>query len=128
MRINKACRPCRVGLALALLGAAGLFAAGVFHPPFGAWKRLSSRPVISPQGTGFESAGTFNPAVVEKDGKIVMLYRAQDRKGTSRLGFATSEDGIHFERSPEPVFGPNAPYEKGGGTEDPRIVKINATY
>src|SRR5271157_393646 len=60
-----------------LLFAIGLFAAAQFSPPFGSWERLSSKPIISPQGTGFESAGTFNPAVVEKDGKIVMLYRAQ---------------------------------------------------
>jgi predicted GH43/DUF377 family glycosyl hydrolase len=106
----------------------GLFAATQFSPPFGSWERLSSKPVISPQGADFESAGTFNPAVVEKDGKIVMLYRAQDNKGTSRLGYAVSDDGIHFQRSTNPVLGPEAPYEKGGGTEDPRLVEIKGTY
>ena len=111
-----------------LFAAVGLLAAVQFSPPFGAWKRLSPKPIISPQGSGFESAGTFNPAVVESNGKIVMLYRAQDQKGTSRLGYAVSEDGVHFQRSPKPVFGPAAPYEKGGGTEDPRISKINGTY
>ena len=111
-----------------LLFAVGLFAAAQFSPPFGSWNRLSPEPVISPQGTGFESAGTFNPAVVEKNGKIVMLYRAQDKKGTSRLGYAVSEDGVHFQRSPNPIFGPEAPYEKGGGTEDPRVAEINGTY
>jgi len=111
-----------------LLFAIGLFAAAQFSPPFGSWERLSSKPIISPQGTGFESAGTFNPAVVEKDGKIVMLYRAQDKKGTSRLGYAVSTDGVHFQQSPKPVFGPEAPYEKGGGTEDPRLVEIKGTY
>jgi len=84
--------------------------------------------VIAPRGTGFESAGTFNPAVVEKDKQIVMLYRAQNHDGTSTLGYAVSDDGVHFLRSPEPVLGPEAPYEKGGGTEDPRLVEINGTY
>jgi beta-1,2-mannosidase len=110
------------------LYAVGLLASVQLGPPFGSWERLSPQPLISPQGTGFESAGTFNPAVVEKDGKIVMLYRAQDKKGTSRLGYAESEDGIHFHRSTKPVFGPEAPYEKGGGTEDPRLVLIQGTY
>ncbi len=114
------------GALLAVAG--GLLAAMHFSPPFGAWQRLTSRPILSPQGTGFESAGTFNPAVVEKDGTIVMLYRAQNKKGTSTLGCATSDDGIHFQRSPQPVFGPEAPYEKGGGTEDPRLVEIDGTY
>lgn len=117
----------RFGSLLAVAG--GLLAAELhYSPPFGAWQRLTSRPILSPQGTGFESAGTFNPAVVEKDGTIVMLYRAQNKKGTSTLGYATSDDGIHFQRSPQPVFGPEAPYEKGGGTEDPRLVEIDGTY
>ncbi|HEV2176365.1 MAG TPA: glycoside hydrolase family 130 protein [Terriglobia bacterium] len=105
-----------------------MLGASTFRPPFGTWRRLSSQPIIAPEGTGFESAGTFNPAAVEKDGKIVMLYRAQDKKGTSRLGYAVSMDGVHFTRSLEPVLGPEAPYEKGGGTEDPRLVEINGTY
>jgi|SRR5690348_4617480 hypothetical protein len=31
--------------------------------------------------------------------KFVMLYRAQDVNGTSRLGYAESSDGVHFTRS-----------------------------
>src|SRR4051812_12104847 len=65
------------------------------------WQRLVSAPVIAPRGDGWESAGTFNPAVIEHEGRIVMLYRAQDRNGTSRLGYASSTDGITFERRDE---------------------------
>jgi predicted GH43/DUF377 family glycosyl hydrolase len=57
-----------------------------------------------------------------------MLYRAQDRQGKSSLGYATSEDGIHFTRRPEPVLVGEAPYEIGGGVEDPRLVKIGDTF
>ena len=96
--------------------------------PFGAWRRVSNGPVIAPQGGGWESAGTFNPAVVRHDGRIVMLYRAQDRGGTSRLGYATSTDGIRFTRRPDPVLSPEADYERDGGIEDPRLVKIDGTY
>lgn len=99
-----------------------------FELPFGRWHRLSNQPIIKPEGRGFESAGTFNPAVIAKGKELVMLYRAQDIAGTSRLGYATSRDGIHFVRNPTPIFGPEAPYEMGGGTEDPRIVRINGTY
>jgi len=96
--------------------------------PFGAWQRLSQTPVISPQGNTWESAGTFNPSVVARDGKIVMLYRAQDKAGTSRLGYAESADGIHFTRRSEPVFSPETDYEKDGGVEDPRLVQFADTY
>src|SRR5271167_4175754 len=96
--------------------------------PFGAWHRASQKPILSPSGSSWESAGTFNPAVVMREGKIVMLYRAQDSRGTSRLGYAESTDGIHFTRRPEPVLTPEAEYEKGGGVEDPRLVKFGDTY
>ena len=96
--------------------------------PFGAWHRLSDTPVIAPQGDGWESAGTFNPSVVLRDGKIVMLYRAQDKAGTSRLGYAESSDGIHFTQRSEPVFSPEKDYEKDGGVEDPRLIKFGDTY
>ncbi len=96
--------------------------------PFGAWHRASQTPILSPQGDGWESAGTFNPAVVTNNGRIVMLYRAQDSHGTSRLGYAESVDGIHFTRRAEPVLSPEADYEKDGGVEDPRLVKFGDTY
>ncbi len=115
---------------LLLVAAMAAPAVAQFTPPFGDWTRLSPQPIIAPQGGGFESAGTFNPAVIKtnKNGQFVMLYRAQDQKGTSSLGYGTSDDGIHFVRRPEPVMGPEAPYEKGGGVEDPRLVKIGRTY
>lgn len=105
-----------------------VFAAPGFEPPFGAWKRTSELPILSPRGDGFESAGVFNPAVVKWTGEFVMLYRAQDGNGTSRLGYATSKDGVHFTRRAEPVLSPEAAYEKDGGVEDPRLVEIGGTY
>jgi predicted GH43/DUF377 family glycosyl hydrolase len=107
----------------------GLLAAQSGPPlPFGTWHRLTEAPVVSPAGNGWQSAGTFNPAVIEASGKIVMLYRAQDRQGTSRLGYAESTDGIHFTRRDEPVLSPTESYEKNGGVEDPRLVQFGDTY
>jgi predicted GH43/DUF377 family glycosyl hydrolase len=116
-----------VAKASALVGMAVL-AASPFSPPFGEWSRLSRDPIVSPQGNGFESAGTFNPSVVKHNGQFVMLYRAQDAKGTSSLGYASSSDGVHFTRRPEPLLAASEPYEKGGGVEDPRLVKIGDTF
>jgi len=96
--------------------------------PFGAWRRVSEAPVIASRGDGWESAGTFNPAVVMRGDEIVMLYRAQDKQGTSRLGYAESNDGIHFTRRAEPVLSPSEEYEKDGGVEDPRLVQFGDTY
>jgi predicted GH43/DUF377 family glycosyl hydrolase len=96
--------------------------------PFGPWQRLSETPIILRQGDGWEAAGTFNPAVILRGGKIIMLYRAQDMHGTSRLGYAESSDGIHFTRRNDPVLSPETVYEKDGGVEDPRLVQFGDTY
>ena len=96
--------------------------------PFGVWRRGSETPVLAPRGNGWEAAGTFNPSVVAEGDKIVMLYRAQDKQGTSRLGYAESTDGLHFTRRADPVFSPSEDYEKDGGVEDPRLVRFGETY
>jgi predicted GH43/DUF377 family glycosyl hydrolase len=106
---------------------------------FSDWRRVSDAPILSPQGNTWESAGTFNPAVIflpqtrepaypDHPAKLVMLYRAQDAAGTSRIGYAESTDGIHFTRRAEPVVSPEADYEKNGGVEDPRLQEIGDTY
>jgi predicted GH43/DUF377 family glycosyl hydrolase len=117
----------RFSLGLLFLCATRLFSPAQNHT-LGAWKRISNDPIISPRGDGWESAGTFNPAVIFYRRKFVMLYRAQDKNGTSRMGYAESSDGVHFNRRAEPVFSPEAAYEKDGGVEDPRLVKFGETY
>ena len=82
----------------------------------------------------WENKDVFNPAVVVREGKVWMLYRAEDTigkyAGTSRLGLAVSSDGLHFDRMPEPVFFPGndslKKYEWEGGCEDPRVVEDSA--
>ena len=109
------------------LGAMVAFAAS-FELQIGPWHRISNDPIVSPRGDGWEAAGTFNPAVIRRGGHFVMLYRAQDTAGTSRLGYAESTDGIHFTRRNQPVLAPEAPYELNGGVEDPRLVEFGSTY
>jgi beta-1,2-mannosidase len=85
----------------------------------------------------WEEKDVFNPATVVRNGRVYMLYRAEDVvgkfAGTSRLGLAVSTDGLHFQRRPEPVFYPAndalKPLEWEGGCEDPRIVESqNGVY
>jgi len=58
----------------------------------------------------------------------VLLFRARDAHGTSRVGYADSTDGVHFKIDPRPVLEPAAAYERGGGVEDPRVVLIDGVY
>lgn len=88
----------------------------------------------------WEALHTFNPAAIVRDGKVYVLYRAEDDSGemkigmhTSRLGLAESDDGLHFKRRPEPVFFPGEDSERSreweGGCEDPRLVESeDGTY
>jgi hypothetical protein len=81
------------------------------------WKRLSQKATFSPQGQGWESAGKFNPAVVDSDGRYVMLHRAQGAQGVSRLGYAESSHGIRFTRRADPVL------SRRPGKFDSRVVE-----
>ena len=81
---------------------------------------------------GWEESDVFNPAATVKDGKIYVLYRAEDNsatgigKRTSRIGLAETEDGIHMKRRKTPVMYPDKDnmkeYEWEGGCEDPRVT------
>ena len=115
-------------------------------------KPVQFNPVIVPSATStflspmndstvhWEEYATFNPAAVVKDGRIHVLYRAEDASGkmeigfhTSRIGLAESVDGLRFTRRPTPVLYPDkdvqAKWEWTGGVEDPRIVESeDGTY
>lgn len=108
-------------------------------------------PLISPDSTtlfycpvrqedlAWEAGETFNPAAAIIDGKIVVLYRSEDLSGegigfkTSRIGYAESTDGLHFNRLGKPVLYPAEDDQKvndwPGGCEDPRVaVTEDGTY
>jgi len=110
-----------------------------------------ANPVISPDSTtsfydpmqkkpvDWESNDTFNPAAAVKNGKIYVLYRAEDKSGvaighrTSRIGLAESSNGITMKRTGKPVLFPavddQQEFEWTGGCEDPRVaVTEDGTY
>jgi predicted GH43/DUF377 family glycosyl hydrolase len=142
----------RLALLLATLLPIALLAAAKPDWTIGPVTRPTAAPVITPNKASlfndpirkapvhWESLHTFNPAAIVRDGKIYVLYRAEDDTGTmqigehtSRLGLATSTDGITFTRQPEPVFYPAEDAQKSrewpGGVEDPRIVEApDGTY
>lgn len=88
----------------------------------------------------WEESDTFNPAAAVLNGRVVLLYRAEDNSATgigqrtSRIGYASSSDGLHFERHGAPVLYPDpadsqAEFECPGGCEDPRVAMTeDGTY
>ncbi len=104
-----------------------------------------ANPVLSPQPevtfdcpmrrapVAWESNHVFNPAAAVREGRVCLLYRAEDGHGegigghTSRIGLAESDDGLRFARHPEPVLHPAVDHQRHwewpGGCEDPRVVR-----
>jgi predicted GH43/DUF377 family glycosyl hydrolase len=112
-------------------------------------KRSVQNPILSPTPYSWESNGTFNPAAVVLGGRVHLFYRALGPEGISRIGYASSKDGVNFDirlthpvfvaqsynealkhwpyTSPvRPTFDPNLYFSGGGwgGCEDPRAVAI----
>jgi len=88
------------------------------------FKRLSAEPILGPREGKFDSAGAFNPTATRlPDGDVAILYRAQDAKGVSTVGYArTGPDGIKVqERGDQPVLEPRVANEQLG-IEDPRLT------
>ena len=111
-------------------------------------KPAQVNPVITPRrGSTFRSPmndsvvhweeyATFNPAAVVRNGKVYLLYRAEDATGdlkigghTSRIGLAESDDGLRFTRRSEPVLFPTDDGQRSrewpGGVEDPRVIETD---
>lgn len=96
--------------------------------------RWEGNPIMAPQGDGWEAKDVFNPAAIVRDGRVHLLYRAEDFSGagewngTSRIGLASSDDGLHFVRGAEPIVEPSEAYELPGGCEDPRVMEAEGRY
>jgi predicted GH43/DUF377 family glycosyl hydrolase len=120
--------------------------------PLGARKttlhRFPQNPILSPTFMEWESEAVFNPAAFTDNGRVHLLYRAMGPDGISRIGYASSADGVHFdERLDYPVYEPThgfgsptperlaagdhydpITHPSGGGwagVEDPRVVSID---
>jgi len=94
--------------------------------------RSPAHPILEPrQETKYwwEANGIFNAGVADYRGRVVLLYRAYDQFRISRLGYAESEDGVHFTQRDLPAIDtkPDDEYERIC-IEDPRITQIGDTY
>lgn len=115
------------------------------------FERASETPVLSPDSTvkflcpmsgdsvAWMESDVFNPAATIKGDSVVVLFRAEDNSATgigsrtSRVGYATSADGVNFTYSDSPVLYPAEDSQKAlewpGGCEDPRVAMTeDGTY
>ncbi len=86
---------------------------------------------VAGRNIAWAAKDAFNPGAVVHDGRVCLLVRAEDKvgryAGTSRIGLATSADGLHFDLEDGPVLAPGddawQAWEWPGGCEDPRVVE-----
>jgi beta-1,2-mannobiose phosphorylase / 1,2-beta-oligomannan phosphorylase len=100
-----------------------------------ALERFEGNPILEPTHNGdWESKYVLNPTAIYDDGKIHILYRAQDDLDTSRVGYAVSEDGFHITyKHAEPIYVPRIPEETRdepgfSGCEDARITFFEGRF
>ncbi len=94
--------------------------------------RSPNEPIIIPRADNlhwWERNGIFNAGVAEYKDHIMLIYRAYDDYRMSRLGLATSKDGVQFKLYDHPIIDtdPADEFERIG-IEDPRVTKIDDTY
>ena len=91
-------------------------------------QRHPANPLLLPDPTStWETYNVFNPSVIHHAGLFHMLYRAQGLDWISRLGYAVSADGVHWNRLREPVLTPDGPAE-ARGVEDPRLIELEGVF
>lgn len=97
--------------------------------------RYRKNPILEPKPEHpWESKGVFNPASVDVNGTVHILYRAVSDDDTSVFGYAESKNGFKItKRLKEPVYVPRAPFEQkqapgNSGVEDPRLTRFDDTY
>lgn len=98
--------------------------------------RAKENPILSPiENHAWEKRAVFNPAILDLDGTVHILYRAMGENNTSVVGYAASKNGIKItKRNPEPIYVPREDFEQkkgspdgNSGCEDPRVTVIDDT-
>ncbi|MBU1557697.1 hypothetical protein KKC45_01940 [Patescibacteria group bacterium] len=89
-------------------------------------KRFENNPILLPRPEyAWESEHVFNPAAIDINGNVHILYRAMGENDISSIGLAVSKDGIHIdERLSDPIYTPRESFEIKG-CEDARLVEID---
>jgi predicted GH43/DUF377 family glycosyl hydrolase len=91
-------------------------------------KRHPANPLLLPDlSSDWECYNVFNPAVIYHNGLWHMWYRAQGLDWISRIGYAVSADGLHWNRLRRPVLEPQDATDSRG-VEDPRVLWLDGRF
>jgi len=99
------------------------------------FKRLTAGALLLPRRSKeWEAKAIFNPAAIDIDGTVSILYRAMSHDNTSVIGYAESYSAVEISYiSDNPIYVPRESFESknvpGGnsGCEDPRLTRMGDT-
>jgi predicted GH43/DUF377 family glycosyl hydrolase len=78
------------------------------HADSGQWVKYAGNPILSPTPRTWDADYVTSPRVLY-DGKIFRMWYQGGFSGNTRIGYATSIDGISWVKSKNPVLSPGAP-------------------
>lgn len=107
-------------------GVAGSIGRATASSPDGVWT-VDPDPVLVGEAD-WEVNGVGAPQVLKTEEGYLMYYSAGDAELVSRIGMATSTDGIHWEKSEaNPILEPTEEWE-GNTVHQPRVVETENGY
>jgi predicted GH43/DUF377 family glycosyl hydrolase len=93
------------------------------------WSRSDSNPVITGTLGGWDASGVSRAVVISDTGQFKMWYTGQDTGGVTRIGYAASADGIHWDKAGNnPVIDQGTSGWEGWGVEQPAVIKVAGIY
>ena len=91
-------------------------------------KRYLKNPIVAPDpGSKLYSKKVYNAAIIKHNDLYYMFFRGVGEDWISRIFLATSNNGLDFDITQQPVIFPETAWESNG-CEDPRITKIENKF
>jgi predicted GH43/DUF377 family glycosyl hydrolase len=95
-------------------------------------QRSTQNPLLMPTKFAWEKRAVFNPAAIDLNKQIHILYRAMSEDNTTTIGYAASKNGERIDlRLDKPIYVPREGFEEkrvpneNSGCEDARVTHIN---
>ncbi len=97
--------------------------------PTTGWTDFTSNPILNSQNTNYDTFGVSQPFVIKENNMYKMWYNGLASGGVAYVFYATSVDGIDWNRRASPVLYPGNEGDWDSGRAGPGpVIKIDNTY
>ncbi len=93
------------------------------------WERYPENPVVEPGPEWYDSERVGDPWVILDEGVYKMWYTCQSRPHIIYgIAYATSDNGIHWQKHPDPVLLPAESGPDSSTVRSPSVIKTESGY